>query len=228
MFMMRTSSSTELPQNSLQIKEDDKFFSRLLTKESSMENPSMRVYYGSAGGAIPFVWESQPGTPKHRFNGTSLPPLTPPPSFQSVPKQKPVTKPSTSNLLHNIFPRLSQKKTHMQVPPPPSPSPSPPSSLSWSSSLSSSSSSSSTPTTPSKFRVNRTHGRISSSRLSFDSKGDDEYQGFGDPTSSTLCFRVGKESTARGLSGCNPSMMIIKNAFLSIVGQRSGRGTSTV
>ncbi|XP_042503912.1 actin cytoskeleton-regulatory complex protein pan1-like [Macadamia integrifolia] len=213
-------SSTELPQKSLQIKEDDKFFSRLLSKERSMANSSFR----GAAGAVPFLWESQPGTPKHTFTHTSLPPLTPPPSFHSLPKKKSVKKPSKSNLIHTILPKLYMKKSQVP-PPPPSPSPSPPSSLSWSSSLSSSSSSSSTPTTPSN--MNRFHRRISSSRLSFDSKGDDDqYEGFG-YASSTLCFGVGRVSTASELSGCN-SIMAMKNAFLSIVGHRSDRGTTTV
>ncbi|XP_043725200.1 uncharacterized protein LOC122671818 [Telopea speciosissima] len=212
------SNNTELPQKSLQIKEDNKFFSRLLTKEKSMANSSFRVYYGGSAGSVPFMWESQPGTPKHAFSDTSLPPLTPPPSFHSHLKQKSVKKPSKTNLLHTILPKLSLKKS--QIPPLP---PSPTSSLSWSSSLSSSSSSSSTtPTTPSNFH--RNHRRISSSRLSFDSKGEDEYQGFGYPT-STMCFGVGRESSSSNLSGCN-SIMVMKNAFLSIVGHRSDRGTT--
>ncbi|KAJ4972371.1 hypothetical protein NE237_005470 [Protea cynaroides] len=57
-------SSTELSEKSLQIKEDDKFFSRLLTKESSMANPSFRVYYGDATVAVPFLWESRPVDPR--------------------------------------------------------------------------------------------------------------------------------------------------------------------
>ncbi|KAI3705001.1 hypothetical protein L1987_75231 [Smallanthus sonchifolius] len=44
---------------------------------------SFRVlYYGSAAaGSVPFMWESQPGTPKHALTESSLPPLTPPPSY---------------------------------------------------------------------------------------------------------------------------------------------------
>ncbi|KAK1409289.1 hypothetical protein QVD17_35815 [Tagetes erecta] len=41
------------------------------------------LYYGSASaGSVPFMWESQPGTPKHALAESSLPPLTPPPSYQ--------------------------------------------------------------------------------------------------------------------------------------------------
>lgn len=40
------------------------------------------LYYGSASaGSVPFMWESQPGTPKHALTESSLPPLTPPPSY---------------------------------------------------------------------------------------------------------------------------------------------------
>ncbi|KAF8392435.1 hypothetical protein HHK36_022777 [Tetracentron sinense] len=53
--------SPDLPQKALQIKQDDKFFSRLISKESTKANSSFRVYYGDASGAVPFMWESQPG-----------------------------------------------------------------------------------------------------------------------------------------------------------------------
>ncbi|GJW04029.1 aspartate aminotransferase isoform 1 [Tanacetum coccineum] len=46
---------------------------------------SFRVlYYGASTGSVPFMWESQPGTPKHSLTQSSLPPLTPPPSYQSM------------------------------------------------------------------------------------------------------------------------------------------------
>ncbi|KAK4755450.1 hypothetical protein SAY87_009207 [Trapa incisa] len=65
---------------------DGKFFSRLVSKESSsITNSSFRVYYAGVAGKVPFMWESQPGTPKHALFASSdsfsdLPPLTPPPS----------------------------------------------------------------------------------------------------------------------------------------------------
>ncbi|KAJ6395246.1 hypothetical protein OIU77_020499 [Salix suchowensis] len=71
----------DLPQKVLQIKQDDRFFSRLMSKENSMANPSFRVYHGGVSVAVPFVWESQPGTPKHTFCEKIPPPLTPPPSY---------------------------------------------------------------------------------------------------------------------------------------------------
>ncbi|KAL4311873.1 hypothetical protein GQ457_01G036220 [Hibiscus cannabinus] len=111
-------------QKGLQIKQDDKFFSRLMSKETSMANSSCRVYYGGASGVVPFMWESHPGTPKHPSSDTAIPPLTPPPSyyssFNSHSKQK---KGFKSTLFSSIFPRKTQ--------------PSPSSSRSSSSSLSS-------------------------------------------------------------------------------------------
>ncbi|XVE86094.1 hypothetical protein DITRI_Ditri18aG0008700 [Diplodiscus trichospermus] len=102
-------SSRELraPQKCLQIKQDDKFFSRLMSKETSMANSSCRVYYGGASGAVPFTWESQPGTPKHSSSDTTLPPLTPPPSYHSSFKSKSMQKKRVKpTLLSAIFPRL--------------------------------------------------------------------------------------------------------------------------
>ncbi|ESW21865.1 hypothetical protein PHAVU_005G105700 [Phaseolus vulgaris] len=67
----------------LQIKQDDKFFSKLLSKENSMSKPSFRMVV-----AVPFVWESQPGTPKYTFFHDTFPPLTPPPSYYANPLRK--------------------------------------------------------------------------------------------------------------------------------------------
>ncbi|KAF8394842.1 hypothetical protein HHK36_018779 [Tetracentron sinense] len=202
--------SPDLPQKVLQIKQDDKFFSRLISKESTKANSSFRVYYGDASGAVPFMWESQPGTPKYTFSGTSLPPLTPPPSYHFSSKKKSIKKHSKSKLMHTIFPRLTPKKTHV------SPSPSS-SSLSASSSFSSSS----TPMTPSSFR--RRNWFLSPRSSSFDSRVDDEDLIFGSST-STSCFGVGREMTG-GSRGCY-SMVLMKKTLLSIVGHGSGQGNA--
>ncbi|KAF8703756.1 hypothetical protein HU200_031846 [Digitaria exilis] len=75
------------PQSPLRITHDGEFYARLLTKESSLGNPSFRYYYGAGPGAVPFVWESQPGTPKDAYSsrmllGAAVPPvITPPPSY---------------------------------------------------------------------------------------------------------------------------------------------------
>ncbi|PON79044.1 hypothetical protein PanWU01x14_015450 [Parasponia andersonii] len=131
-------SQHQLPKKSFRIKQDDKFFSRLLSKETSQPNSSCRVYYGEAAGAVPFVWESQPGTPKHTFETTSLPPLTPPPSYSTTNNYS-ISKSEGSKLrplllLTTIFRKKPKTSGHNKLSQPPS------SSLS---SLSSSSSSSS-------------------------------------------------------------------------------------
>ncbi|CAM0879703.1 unnamed protein product [Alopecurus aequalis] len=63
--------------------------SRLLTRDSTAAAaPSFRVYYGVASaGAVPFLWESQPGTPKKdAASDAAMPPLTPPPSYYAAAK----------------------------------------------------------------------------------------------------------------------------------------------
>lgn len=71
----------EKPQSPIHIKHEGKFYARLLTKESPMSNPSFR-YYGVVPGSVPFLWETQPGTPKVAVSGITVPPITPPPSYQ--------------------------------------------------------------------------------------------------------------------------------------------------
>jgi hypothetical protein len=75
------------PQSPLRITHGGEFYARLLTKESSQPgNPSFR-YYGAGPGAVPFVWESHPGTPKDAFSSSTsaaaVAPaiITPPPSY---------------------------------------------------------------------------------------------------------------------------------------------------
>ncbi|XP_022722107.1 uncharacterized protein LOC111279381 [Durio zibethinus] len=185
------STSPDLPQNkTLQIKQEDKFFSRLLSKENSVANPSFRVYYGGVSGTVPFMWESQPGTPKYTFSDTSLPPLTPPPSYYSMPNSKPIKKHSRSSLLHALFPTMNSLKKTNLVPSSPSSS----SSSSWSSSpmfLAIS---------PAKYQR---RSRFSTPGSSFDSRVDDEEAAaIGSPT-STLCFTVnGRGSVIGKLRGC--------------------------
>ncbi|OWM67069.1 uncharacterized protein LOC116206947 [Punica granatum] len=105
--------------NSLQLMinqedDDNKFVSKLLSKESSVANPSFRVYYGGVVGSVPFIWESEPGTPKHtlfttRHDNLSLPPLTPPPSsFRSTTgtnsdKRLPKKAVRRSGFLHRVL-----------------------------------------------------------------------------------------------------------------------------
>ncbi|XP_057513204.1 uncharacterized protein LOC130795222 [Actinidia eriantha] len=194
------------PQESLQIKQDDKFFSRLLSKESSMSSPSFKVYYGGVSGSVPFLWESQPGTPKHALSDTSLPPLTPPPAYYSHYGKAPEKKHSRSKLLHTLFLRINLKKKTV---------PSSPSS-SLSSSWSSSESSISVPMKHSKYRG---RSRFSSVGSSFSGSIDDEEVTVGS-TASTLCFGIGREMTGGGLHSAY-SVVIMKKALLAMVGRGS-------
>ncbi|CAN0901736.1 hypothetical protein LINGRAHAP2_LOCUS21585 [Linum grandiflorum] len=68
-------------------------------------------YHGGSPAAVPFTWESQPGTPKASFH-RSLPhtPLTPPPSyFYSSPhfatpmRSSPKKKKNKRNFFDNVF-----------------------------------------------------------------------------------------------------------------------------
>lgn len=100
---------------SFRIKQDDKFFLRLKSKEASSANTSSRVmYYGETSIAIPFVWEAQPGTPKHPLSETSIPPLTPPPSYYSKKSNTNKKRNSKINIFSCILSRLvgSRKTTH--------------------------------------------------------------------------------------------------------------------
>ncbi|KAI3676555.1 hypothetical protein L1987_86166 [Smallanthus sonchifolius] len=130
--------SPDFSQKPLKIKQDDKFFSKLLSKENSAANPSFRVYYGNVSGSVPFTWEIQPGTPKHKFSDNSVPPLTPPPSYYSSNLDHDQTKPTKrkyyprSKFLYNLLLNINViKKGHVA-----SSSPSSLSSSSWSSSIS--------------------------------------------------------------------------------------------
>lgn len=132
-------------------KDHEQFLSR--KSLSSMNKlPNVEVYYGNAPLAVPFKWESQPGTPKVKILETTLPPLTPPPSFHEKKMKNAIKKQTKGKLLQRLFflPKITtMRKNQLQ--------PSPTSSSS-SSSLSSSSFSSpprcwsySVPASPCKF-----------------------------------------------------------------------------
>lgn len=220
-----------LPKKSLQIKQDDKFFSRLMSKETSMANSSCRVYYGEASGAVPFIWESQPGTPKHPFSDPSIndPPLTPPPSYASST----TTTTTSKSMKHKLFTAgtifFSKKSTTTTT--------CTKSLNSWSvSSLSSSSSSSSSLNSSASYSNGgpcsggrrQRRRRCYASGIPFDVYDYDEHESDGSPT-STLCFPVnGKERKWSGVNyslGCY-SIGNLKNAFLSIVGHGSSSSSA--
>ncbi|KAL8038987.1 hypothetical protein ABFX02_10G006100 [Erythranthe guttata] len=227
----------EHDQKSFRIKhEDDKFFTRLLSKENSKS--SFRVYYGDVSSAVPFTWETCPGTPKHNSSSSDhhhhvnlMPPLTPPPSYFINNNNLDINdsfkrNSSTSKiLLHNLLRRMSRPKKlpsscHVA---PTSSSPhdvissSSLSSLSWSSSARSSFSD---PITTPNVYV-RKRRRFSSWGSSFDDRasaiGSLRNDDVSPPANS--CFGIGKDKSDGGYS-----VFIVKKAFLSIVGR--GRASS--
>ncbi|XP_058739810.1 uncharacterized serine-rich protein C215.13-like [Vicia villosa] len=189
---MFTSKSDQTQKTILQIKQDDKFFCRLLTKESSISNPSFRITL-----TVPFVWESQPGTPKHTLSQQSLPPLTPPPSYYSC-KSLPAKKSLRSNLFHALFPKLNLKKSIMSSSSSSSLSLSPSNSPYYSSSSSSSCSSSNSSKVVPIRKVIGTKKRFLSCGSSFDFRGEEEH--VASPT-STLCFGLPRSTSTKVNSG---------------------------
>lgn len=187
---------------------DEKFLSRLSSRDrrynsSKQGEGSFRVlYYGGATGSVPFLWESQPGMPKHKFSdGAPLPPLTPPPQYMSSHLASPsLKKKSHSKILGSIFTRTPSKKSSAPTSP-------------TSSSSSSRSSSYSLPSTP--FH--------SSSRARLRSKmefgvGEDEYEEGADSPTSTLCFRGGNGSCSRRNNKGYDFFYPVKKVVKSIVG----------
>lgn len=207
-------SSSKLPQKSLQLKQHDKKgSSKRVARDVSMASLSTEDYHVGASVAVPFTWESQPGTPKIRFRENPLPPLTPPPSyFYNTPK-RPTERPTKSSLLNSIFPKRSTRKTSLPASP----------ASSSSSSSSSSRLSSSWPATysvpSSPMKISRSRGGyngISSPRQYFDdtrktmpnhdgqeheNKYCDEY-----PV-STLCFGGNGRGASVKSRGCYASML---------------------
>ncbi|CAM8971530.1 unnamed protein product [Rhodiola kirilowii] len=191
--MFTTRSSTDLQQKTLLIKQDDKFFSRLLSRELSMntKNGSFRGLPSS----VPFTWESQPGTPKHHFHSGTvqpLPPLTPPPSYYSTHSSiKRQTTSFRSNPIHTLFLKLNitkpQSTNHDAQPSSPSMS-----SYSSSSSWSSSSSTTHCPSSRRRSRFGSWGGSMSSS-CSSSSKVEEEEDDTG-IVGSTMCFMIRRRS----------------------------------
>ncbi|WOK95859.1 hypothetical protein Cni_G04566 [Canna indica] len=192
--MISSSSSDHV---ALQIKEEAhcnklSYTRRLLSKdETSAANPSFRVYYGVAAGAVPFLWESQPGTPKHMIATTTttdsvnIPPLTPPPSYFSSPRISKRSSSKSVGFIHAILPRLALRR---------------PPAVSRSSSVSSSSSSSTA-------RSGHRRGPSCPQSSYFGGQEEEEEEeeedddDDGSPT-STLCF--GARQRVAAAAGCHP------------------------
>uniref|UniRef100_A0A7N0SVF3 Uncharacterized protein n=1 Tax=Kalanchoe fedtschenkoi TaxID=63787 RepID=A0A7N0SVF3_KALFE len=110
-------------QSSIQFSHSDKFFCKLLSKESDhhhaksdCRNPSFRVYYGGSTGSVPFTWETTPGTPKHALfldggDRAVLPPLTPPPSFFSKGSGSDSVRSGSRRLLDGFIRRMRARNT---------------------------------------------------------------------------------------------------------------------
>lgn len=166
-----------------------------------MANTSCRVYYGVAAGEVPFVWESRPGTPKNPISTTTLPPLTPPPSYlfstnQSHKKKK---HRKYSNPLMFVITKLSMMKSQVF-------STSSSSHLPSSRSLSSSSSS-------------RNWSCPPSPRMKHGFSSEEEDQSVESPP-STLCFELGRNLSG-GFQRYYLKAMHKKNELLQIVGHGS-------
>ncbi|CAL5424691.1 unnamed protein product [Camellia sinensis] len=170
--------SSDLPENSIKVK----------SREVSVPKSSVEVYYGGSPVAIPFVWESQPGTPKVKFHENPLPPLSPPPSFNLHAPRKPKEQNLKRTVSQFFLPKLMRKTSY-----PPSPASSSSSSRSPLRSVSSSS-----------FTSSNMRGKLemSSPRSPFDSRIEREDER-GESPVSTLCFgisRGGANARSRGSS----------------------------
>ncbi|KAM3347153.1 hypothetical protein ACQJBY_021242 [Aegilops geniculata] len=183
-----------------------KLLSRLLTRDSSAAAPSFRVYYGvSSAGAVPFLWESQPGTPKNAVSDAAMPPLTPPPSYYAAGSTAAAKRHAArkgkaaggnrfrpSVILGSIL--MATRRRGRTTP----------SSVSPTSSFSSGSTSSSS---TSSFRRAGGSSRLHSSSSSF---SDEE------ETAMATCFRVRHESF-RALKGCRVAVTV-RSALASVSG----------
>ncbi|CAH2058615.1 unnamed protein product [Thlaspi arvense] len=179
--------------------------SKVIVKESSQVNSSSRIYY-YGGASVPFLWETQPGTPKHSLFSESfrLPPLTPPPSFYS-------SSSSSGNKLSKVRTKqtrfvktLFNGKHHVSRP-----------SFSWSSTTSSSSSSSSfsssSPRSKAEHRAKKCY--LSCSRSHVKDDDEEEIGSSSSSPTSTLCYK-------RGFSS---SMGCMKRALCSVLSNGSSR-----
>ncbi|CAA7392918.1 unnamed protein product [Spirodela intermedia] len=108
---------------SLKISPDNNFYRRLVSKEPSAAVSSFRSYDDAgAGAAVPFAWESCPGTPKHPVGavgggGTILLPLNPPPPYQRKPGRAVARKqPSWPYLFGDVLPRLFSRRKRRSPP----------------------------------------------------------------------------------------------------------------
>ncbi|KAK9055242.1 hypothetical protein SSX86_026325 [Deinandra increscens subsp. villosa] len=62
---------------------------KALSRDSSYGRSSSTYYRSTANEGVPFDWEMQPGTPKHRPREDIIPPPTPPPAMQNLAFPRP-------------------------------------------------------------------------------------------------------------------------------------------
>ncbi|CAN6349818.1 unnamed protein product [Urochloa humidicola] len=202
------------------VKQGSKLHSKMLSKEAAAQLavPSFRVYYSVASaGAVPFLWESQPGTPKNDSpSAAALPPLTPPPSYFSAGRRgdRSGGKRRRPGLLGAILPRIA----FLRRPGPTAPCSSPWSSSSWSSSSSNTSSMSPV-------------FAVQSSPAARGSRGGHHRRAFsagaGGELAAPPCFWAERDCCEKGVvKGCGVAVAV-RNALASVVGGKPGGHRAT-
>jgi hypothetical protein len=225
MFAMASAGGKEEP--GLLVKQGTKLHAKMLSKEAAAQLavPSFRVYYSVASaGAVPFLWESQPGTPKHDSSSAAeLPPLTPPPSYYSAGRGGASGGRSRSRrpgLLAAILPRITLHRR-------PGGSRTTPACPSWSSTSWSSSSSNTSSTMSPVFTVQSSpavhvgasrghHGRAISAGGAYDE-------------ATPRCFSAERECYGyerRVVKGCGVAVAL-RNALATVVVGKPGRRAAT-
>jgi len=230
MFAMASDGGKEGP--GLLVKQGSKLHAKMLSKEAEAQLavPSFRVYYPVASaGAVPFLWESQPGTPKNDSpSAAALPPLTPPPSYYSSAGRggaggRSRTRRPGGGLLGAILPR---RITLLRRRPGGGGSRTTPAACSsWSSSSWSSSSSNTSATMSPVFTVqggaSRGHHRRAFSAVA--GGVDDDAQEEARPR----CFWTERECCKkRVVKGCGVAVAV-RNALATVVGGKPGRRAAT-
>ncbi|KAF0928148.1 hypothetical protein E2562_038055 [Oryza meyeriana var. granulata] len=208
------------------VKEGSKLYSRMMSKEAAaaaLAVPSFRVYYGVASaGSVPFLWESQPGTPKSSPSTAVLPPLTPPPSYYASGGKGAKKGGAASSRWHGwsggrgvfgaIFPRIGFLRRPWRR-----------TSRCSSSSASSSSWSYSSPSSVSMspvFTVHQASPAVARShhRRAFSAGGGYDVD---EAAAAARCFGVERECERGLVKGCGVAVAV-RNALSTVVGHKSG------
>ena len=213
MYAMASAGGKEEP--GLFVKQGSKLHSKMLSKEAAAQLavPSFRVYYSVASaGAVPFLWESQPGTPKNDSpSAAALPPLTPPPSYYAAGRGGAGgrSRKRRPGLIGAILPRIALLRRPGRTAPCSSWS-----SSSWSSSSSNTSSMSPVFTVQSSPAAGGSRGHHS---RAFSAGGDE------DSEAAPRCFWTDRDCCDKGVvKGCGVAGAV-RNALATVVGGKPGR-----